>query len=121
MSPHLRSLHWLPVKQRMKFKWCLLMFKTLKLGLPPYFSQYFVPYIQVKCLPGIVFHQNTCLIVKLSLSIEIFTNPGCTLIIVLLLAAHRYGMASLKKYVVVILYTLRHQLKGYLFHSAFPL
>ena len=37
-SPHLRSLHWLPVKQRIKFKWCLLIFKNLKLGLPPYFS-----------------------------------------------------------------------------------
>ena len=44
MSPHLRSLHWLPVKQRIKFKWCLIMFKVLKLGLPPYFSPYFVPY-----------------------------------------------------------------------------
>ena len=44
MSPHLRSLHWLPVKQRIKFKWCLLIFKTLKFGLPPYFSPYFVPY-----------------------------------------------------------------------------
>ena len=44
MSPHLRSLHWLPVKQCIKFKWCLLIFKTLKLGLPPYFSPYFVPY-----------------------------------------------------------------------------
>ena len=43
-SPHLRSLHWLPVKQLIKFKWCLLIFKTLKFGLPPYFSPYFVPY-----------------------------------------------------------------------------
>ena len=44
MSPHLKSLHWLPVKQRIKFQWCLLIFKTLKLGLPLYFSQYFVLY-----------------------------------------------------------------------------
>ena len=45
MSPHLRSLHWLPVKHCIKFQWCLLIFKILKLGLPPYFSPYFVPYI----------------------------------------------------------------------------
>ena len=44
MSLHLRSLHWLSVKQRVKFKWCLLIFKVLKLGLPPYFGPYFVPY-----------------------------------------------------------------------------
>ena len=31
---HLRSLHWLPVKQRIKFKWCLLMFTILKFELP---------------------------------------------------------------------------------------
>ena len=43
-SPHLRSLHCLPVKQCIKFKWCLLIFKTLKVGLPPYFSQYFLPH-----------------------------------------------------------------------------
>ena len=72
MSPHFRSLHWLPVKQRIQFKCplsssssrldsrknqfacptirslhtvcCLLIFKVLKFGLPPYFSPYFVPY-----------------------------------------------------------------------------
>ena len=44
MSPHLRVLLWLPVKQFIKFKWCLLIFKTLKFGLLPYFSPYFVPY-----------------------------------------------------------------------------
>ena len=44
MSPHLRSLCWPPVKQRIKFKWCLLIFKVLKLGLSLYFSPYFVPY-----------------------------------------------------------------------------
>ena len=105
ISPHLRSLHWLPVKERVKFKWCLLIFKTLKLGLPPYFSQYLF-HVHVKYLPGIVFHKKTCLIVMLSLSIEIFTNPICTLKIVLLLVAGRYGIASLKKHVVVILYIL---------------
>lgn len=44
MSPHLKSFHWLPVKQRIDFKQCLLSFKILKSGLPPYFCPYFVPY-----------------------------------------------------------------------------
>ena len=44
MSPHLKSLHWLPIKQRIEFKWFLLIFKAIKLGLPPYFQPYFVPY-----------------------------------------------------------------------------
>ena len=105
MSPHLRSLHWLPVKQRIKFKWCLLIFKTLKFGLPPYFSPYILFHIHVKYQLGVVLHLSTYLVV-MSPSIEIFTNPSCTLIIVLLLVARWSGIASLKKYVVVILYIL---------------
>ena len=48
-------------------------------------------------------HLSTYLVV-MSLSIEIFTNSSCTLILVLLLVARWSGIASLKKYVVVILY-----------------
>lgn len=44
MSPHLKSLHWLPIRQRIDFKWYLLMFKIVKYKLPPYFNSYFVPY-----------------------------------------------------------------------------
>ena len=44
MSPHLKSLHWLPIRQRIDFKWYLLMYKIIHFGLPPYFNRYFVPY-----------------------------------------------------------------------------
>ena len=44
MSPHLKSLHWLPVKQRIDFKRYLLTYKIINSGLPPYFCPYFVPY-----------------------------------------------------------------------------
>lgn len=45
MSPHLKALHWLPIKQRIQFKWGLLIYKVIKLGLPRYFGPYFTPYI----------------------------------------------------------------------------
>jgi len=44
MSPHLKSLHWLPIRQRIDFKWYLLIFKIIHYKLPPYFNPYFVPY-----------------------------------------------------------------------------
>ena len=37
ITPHLIDLNWLPVRQR-DFKWCLLIFKCLQTGLPPYFQ-----------------------------------------------------------------------------------
>ena len=36
ITPHLIDLHWLPVRQRIDFKWCLLIFKCLQTGIPPY-------------------------------------------------------------------------------------
>ena len=42
ITPYLRSLHWLPIRQRIDFKWNLLTYKITKLGLPPYFKPYFV-------------------------------------------------------------------------------
>ena len=44
ITPHLKSLHWLPVRYRIKFKQCLLIFKYLLISLPPYFSYYLSPY-----------------------------------------------------------------------------
>ena len=44
MSPHLKALHWLPIRQRIDFKWFLLIYKFINTGLPPYFSDYFVPH-----------------------------------------------------------------------------
>ena len=119
MSPHLRSLHWLPVKQRIKFKWCLLIFKTLKFGLPPYFSPYFVPYTckisTWRSAPSkhllsrdvVPFNRN---IHKSKLQ---FDNSFA--------ASGPLVWNSLPEIVRCdSLYTFRRQLKGHLFHSAFP-
>ena len=120
MSPHLRSLHWLPVKQRIKFKWCLLIFKILKLGLPPYFSPYFVPYnckiATRRSAPSknmldrdiIPFNRNTYK--SKSHYDHSFAASGPSV------------WNGLPDYVRCCdsLYSFRRQLKGYLFHSAFP-
>lgn len=44
MSPYLKALHWLPIRQRIDFKWFLLIYKSIHFGLPDYFRDYFVPY-----------------------------------------------------------------------------
>lgn len=44
ISPHLKALHWLPVKQRVVFKTCLLIFKSLNYGKPSYLASYLKPY-----------------------------------------------------------------------------
>ena len=38
VSPALRDLHWLPIKQRIEFKLCLLVHKTLVGHSPAYIS-----------------------------------------------------------------------------------
>ena len=43
-TPLLKSLHWLPVKYRIDYKSCLLIFKTIKFHTPSYFTQWFIPY-----------------------------------------------------------------------------
>ena len=42
---HLRSLSWLSIKYGIVFKTCLISYKTLNHGLPPYFSQLLVPFV----------------------------------------------------------------------------
>ncbi|RJG15175.1 hypothetical protein D4A39_16695, partial [Alcanivorax profundi] len=44
ISPVLRSLHWLPVSQRIEFKAALLVFKALHGSAPKYISDMLVPY-----------------------------------------------------------------------------
>ena len=44
ITPHLKSLNWLPVKYRIEFKICLICFKSFNYGMPPYFTQLLVPY-----------------------------------------------------------------------------
>ena len=41
---HLKLLHWLPVKYRIQFKLCLITYKTMVYGMPPYFCPFVVPY-----------------------------------------------------------------------------
>lgn len=43
ITPSLISLHWLPVKARIEFKICLIVFKVLKYGQPQYLADLLVP------------------------------------------------------------------------------
>ena len=43
-SPYLYELHWLPVKARIEFKICLLVFKALKFNQPAYLNELFIYY-----------------------------------------------------------------------------
>ena len=38
MTPTMRELHWLPLEQRIQFKLCLLVYKTLISHAPTYLS-----------------------------------------------------------------------------------
>ena len=47
VSPILKFLHWLPVKQRIIFKTLLFIYKFLSIGEPKYFAQYLSLFISV--------------------------------------------------------------------------
>ena len=44
VTPVLRSLHWLPIKYRIRFKTALIIYKFLHTGLPAYFSPHLTRY-----------------------------------------------------------------------------
>jgi len=44
ISSYLFELHWLPVKARIEFKICLLVFNSLKYNEPAYLNELFIPY-----------------------------------------------------------------------------
>ena len=50
ITPVLKSLHWLPVKQRTEFKILLLVYKSLNGLAPPYISDLIYFYDPVRCL-----------------------------------------------------------------------
>ena len=50
ITPVLKSLHWLPVKQRIEFKILLLVYKSLNGLAPPYISDLIYFYDPVRCL-----------------------------------------------------------------------
>ena len=49
-TPVIKSLHWLPVKQRIEFKILLLVFKSLNGLAPPYISDLIYFYDPARCL-----------------------------------------------------------------------
>ena len=57
VSPILKSLHWLPVKQRIIFKTLLLIYKFLTTGKPKYFAHICL-YIHLLLQQDIVIHKR---------------------------------------------------------------
>src|SRR5688572_1793491 len=43
ITPVLKSLHWLPVQQRIRFKLGLIVYKTLNSGQPEYLKSVLIP------------------------------------------------------------------------------
>ena len=56
VTPILKELHWLPIKMRIKFKVCLLTFKSLHGLAPKYVSDMLVRYVPRRYLRSI--HEN---------------------------------------------------------------
>jgi len=50
ISPALHTLHWLPIHQRIKFKICLLTYKSLHNQAPSYLTNLLKPYVPVRKL-----------------------------------------------------------------------
>ena len=50
ITPVLRSLHWLPVEQRIKFKMLLLVYKSINSMAPSYLQDLFKPYVPCRTL-----------------------------------------------------------------------
>ena len=48
VSSVLKSLHWLPVRHRVKFKTCVLIYKTLSWGKPSYLKTHLEPYTSTR-------------------------------------------------------------------------
>ena len=44
VTDHLKDLHWLPVKHHIEFELCIITYKTMVYGMPPYFCHFIVPY-----------------------------------------------------------------------------
>ena len=50
ISPILKQLHWLPIRQRIQFKLLLLTWKSLHAMAPMYLNELFSPYIPKRTL-----------------------------------------------------------------------
>ena len=120
MSPHLKSLHWLPIRQRIEFKWFLLIYKIVHFGLPPYFCSYFVPYTsQVatrRSVRGKMFLNRDIIPFDRKLhkskshyDYSFVTSGPC-----------RWNNLPDEIRCVPTIHCFRKKLKRYLFHAAFP-
>ena len=49
-TPLLKSLHWLPIEFRIKFKSCLLIYKALNTGYPKYLNSCLQPYTSFRSI-----------------------------------------------------------------------
>jgi hypothetical protein len=59
ISPTLRSLHWLPINQRIDFKIASLTFKTLQYRQPSYLLEHLTPYVPTRNLRSLDKHLLT--------------------------------------------------------------
>jgi len=64
ISPILRSLHWLPVEQRIQYKLLVLSYKTLLYNQPTYLRDLLTPHLPVRSLRSSHQHSLTTPFVK---------------------------------------------------------
>ena len=73
ISPVIRSLHWLPISERVKFKTLTLTFKALRQG-PPYLSELVTRYVPGRSLRS----QSDNLLVEPSTSLKAYGDRAFT-------------------------------------------
>ena len=90
-APLLRTLHWLPVDQRIKFKVLLYVFKGVHGLAPPYLNEFLVPYS-----PG----RPNLRYVMTSFSSTIYVPPGDMVTFRFMLMLHDSGTPCSRTYVI---------------------
>jgi len=68
ITPALRQLHWLPVRQRITFKLAMITFKCLHGLAPPYLADVYIPVSSVIC------RLSSKLIYLAASALEVFSN-----------------------------------------------
>ena len=120
MSPHLKALHWLPIRQRIDFKWFLLMYKFINTGLPPYFRDYFVPYsstVATRCSKQGKIYLNRDIVPfsrRLFKSKTHYDNSFC------ISGPARWNKLPMEIRSAPTVRSFRSKLKAFLFAKAFP-
>lgn len=57
ITPHLRSLHWLPIRQRIDFKIAVLVHRCLHGSAPSYLAELIIPYCPPRALRSASLYQ----------------------------------------------------------------